>query len=196
MNSYAIDKAGFAKNAQFIASPNFDARPVSSVDSSTEASPQSELSLIVIHNISLPPNQYGGNGIVELFTNQLNPDEHPYYADIYTRKVSSHFLIRRDGTLIQFVSCLSRAWHAGVSNWQGRERCNDFSVGIELEGSDFDAFEAAQYQTLKMLIASLISAYPIQAIVGHSDIAPGRKTDPGPYFDWAQLDTMINGLLY
>ena len=194
MNSYAIDKAGFAKNAQFIASPNFDARPVSGVDSSTEASPQSEVSLIVIHNISLPPNQYGGNGIVELFTNQLNPDEHPYYADIYTRKVSSHFLIRRDGTLIQFVSCLNRAWHAGVSNWHGRERCNDFSVGIELEGSDFDAFEAAQYLPLKMLIASLVSAYPIQAIVGHSDIAPGRKTDPGPYFDWAQFDSMIGKL--
>ncbi len=191
MNSYAIDKAGFAKNAQFIASPNFDTRPVPSVNSGPEASPQSELSLIVIHNISLPPKQYSGNGIIELFTNQLNPDEHPYYADIYTSKVSSHFLIRRDGTLIQFVSCLNRAWHAGVSNWHGRERCNDFSVGIELEGSDFDAFEARQYLTLKMLIASLISAYPIQAIVGHSDIAPGRKTDPGPYFDWAQLDSMI-----
>jgi N-acetyl-anhydromuramoyl-L-alanine amidase len=191
MNSYAIDKAGFAKNAQFIASPNFDARPVSRVDSSTETSPQSELSLIVIHNISLPPNQYGGNGIVELFTNKLNPDEHPYYADIYTRKVSSHFLIRRDGTLIQFVSCLNRAWHAGVSNWHGRERCNDFSIGVELEGSDFDPFDAAQYLTLKMLIASLISAYTIQAIVGHSDIAPGRKTDPGPYFDWGQVNTII-----
>jgi AmpD protein len=195
MNTYAIDKAGFAKNAQLIASPNFDARPVYSVDSSTEANLPSELSLIVIHNISLPPNQYGGNGIVELFTNMLNPDEHPYYADIYTRKVSSHFLIRRDGTLIQFVSCLNRAWHAGVSNWRGRERCNDFSIGIELEGSDFDAFEAAQYLTLKMLIANLIHAYPIQAIVGHSDIAPGRKTDPGPYFDWAQLDTIINSKL-
>lgn len=177
MRTYTIDAAGFAKNAQFIASPNFDARP------------ENEVCLIVIHNISLPPSQYGGNGIVELFTNQLNPNEHPYYAEIYTRKVSSHFLIRRDGKLIQFVSCLSRAWHAGVSNWQERERCNDFSVGIELEGSDFEAFEPAQYQTLKSLIAALASTYQIQAIVGHSDIAPGRKTDPGSYFDWPQIET-------
>ena len=180
MNLYAIDKAGFAISAQFIASPNFDTRPLN------------ELSLIVIHNISLPPSQYGGNGIVELFTNQLNPDEHPYYAEIYTRKVSSHFLIRRDGKLIQFVSCLNRAWHAGVSIWQDRERCNDFSVGIELEGSDFDTFEPAQYLTLKTLTTSLVNNYPIKAIVGHSDIAPNRKTDPGPYFDWAQVDTIID----
>lgn len=176
MNSHAINDAGFATDAKFVASPNFDARP------------ENELSLIVIHNISLPPSQYGGNGIIELFTNQLNPDEHPYYAEIYTRKVSSHFLIRRDGELIQFVSCLNRAWHAGVSNWQGRERCNDFSVGIELEGSDFDAFEVKQYQTLKVLINSLTNTYPIQAIVGHSDIAPNRKTDPGPYFDWSKIN--------
>lgn len=177
MNSYAIDEAGFAINAQFITSPNFDARP------------ENEVCLIVIHNISLPPGQYGGNGIVEVFTNQLDPNEHPYYAEIYTRKVSAHFLIRRDGELIQFVSCLQRAWHAGVSNWQQRERCNDFSVGIELEGSDFEAFEPAQYQTLKNLLAALASTYPIQAIVGHSDIAPGRKSDPGPYFDWQQIET-------
>ncbi len=175
MKTYAIDKAGFAIDAQLIASPNFDARP------------QAEICLIVIHNISLPPNQYGGNGIIELFTNELDPDEHPYYAEIYTRKVSAHFLIRRDGALVQFVSCLERAWHAGASNWQGRERCNDFSVGIELEGSDFEAFEPAQYQTLKKLITSISNAYPIQAIVGHSDIAPGRKTDPGPYFSWLEI---------
>lgn len=176
MKFYAINEAGLANNAQYIASPNFDARP------------ENEISLIVIHNISLPPSRYGGKGIIELFTNQLNPDEHPYYAEIFTRKVSSHFLIRRDGKLIQFVSCLNRAWHAGVSNWNGRERCNDFSVGIELEGSDFEAFEAAQYKTLKILIASIINTYPIQAIVGHSDIAPIRKTDPGPYFDWSKVD--------
>lgn len=175
MKSYTINTAGFAHHAQCIASPNFDTRP------------SNEISLIVIHNISLPPGQYGGNGIIELFTNQLNPDEHPYYAEIYTRQVSAHFLIRRDGELIQFVSCLNRAWHAGISQWQGRERCNDFSVGIELEGSDFEAFEAAQYQTLTTLIKNLTDAYPIQAIVGHSDIAPIRKTDPGPYFDWSQI---------
>ncbi len=179
MKSYAIDEAGFATNTQFIASPNFDARPVI------------ELSLIVIHNISLPPGQYGGNGIVELFTNQLNPSEHPFYTEIHTQKVSAHFLILRNGQLVQFVSCLNRAWHAGVSSWQGRERCNDFSVGIELEGSDFDAFESAQYLTLKTLISSLIKKYPIKAIVGHSDIAPVRKTDPGPYFNWSQINTLL-----
>ena len=173
--NYTINNDGFVTQAQQIASPNFDARP------------DHEISMIVIHNISLPPSQYGGNGIIELFTNQLNPDEHPYYATIHSFKVSAHFLIRRDGTLIQFVSCLERAWHAGKSNWQTRERCNDFSVGIELEGSDFEAFEEVQYQTLNKLVASLKRNYPIQAIVGHSDIAPDRKTDPGPYFDWQKL---------
>ena len=181
MKSYAINASGLALNAEFLASPNYDARPAPGGPSA--------ICLIVIHNISLPPGQYGGNGIVELFSNQLNPNEHPYYAEIYTQKVSSHFLIRRHGELIQFVSCLDRAWHAGLSSWRGRERCNDFSVGIELEGSDFDAFESAQYQTLKLLIASLKQCYPIQAIVGHSDIAPERKTDPGPYFDWGKIES-------
>lgn len=165
--------------AQTIASPNFDARPnACAVD------------MIVIHNISLPPYQYGGDGIVQLFTNQLNPDEHPYYAEIYTRKVSAHFLIRRDGSLIQFVSCSDRAWHAGISEWKGRERCNDFSVGIELEGCDVEAFEPLQYTTLTRLIKSIKSHYPITHIVGHSDIAPGRKTDPGPYFDWNMISSL------
>jgi AmpD protein len=181
MTIYHINQAGFTEGATFIASPNFDARPV------TDSGKTADISLIVVHNISLPPSQYGGNGIIELFTNQLDPHEHPYYAQIHTFKVSAHFLIRRDGSLIQFVSCLDRAWHAGVSNWQGRERCNDFSVGIELEGSDFEAFAPAQYQTLNNLIAGIKKAYPIQSIVGHSDIAPGRKTDPGPYFDWQQV---------
>lgn len=170
-----LNAAGTIKSALQIASPNFDARPAN------------EISLIVIHNISLPPSQYGGAGIIELFTNCLDPNEHPYYAEIYTRKVSSHFLIRRDGALIQFVSTLQRAWHAGASQWQGRERCNDFSVGIELEGSDFEAFEPAQYKTLNLLLKALKKTYPIQQIVGHSDIAPGRKTDPGPYFEWANI---------
>ena len=175
-----INPQGFITSAKQVCSPNFDARPCANA-----ASP--EISLIVIHNISLPPSQYGGNGIIDLFTNTLNPDEHPYYAEIYTRKVSSHFLIRRDGELVQFVSCLQRAWHAGVSNWLGRERCNDFSVGIELEGSDFEAFEPVQYKSLQQLLALLKQTYPIQHIVGHSDIAPGRKTDPGPYFDWSTI---------
>ncbi len=182
MIAIKINKKGFANTAKLITSPNFDARP------STKES-DTEISMVVIHNISLPPSQYGGTGIIELFTNTLNPNEHPYYAEIYTRKVSSHFLIRRDGELLQFVSCLQRAWHAGVSSWQGHERCNDFSVGIELEGSDFEIFEPAQYTTLQSLINALKNTYPIQTIVGHSDIAPGRKTDPGPYFDWDKINT-------
>jgi AmpD protein len=174
---YTLDADGYVQSATQIASPNFDARPENT-----------KIDLIVIHNISLPPNIYAGLGVVQLFTNQLNPNEHPYYAEIHTRKVSSHFFIRRDGELIQFVSCLQRAWHAGASEWQGRERCNDFSVGIELEGSDFETFEAAQYQALKSLLKALKKTYPIQHIVGHSDIAPGRKTDPGSYFEWHKIE--------
>lgn len=185
MELYKIDNEGFVNHALQIASPNFDAR-VTNADTISAG-----INLIVIHNISLPPSQYGGDGIIQLFTNTLNPNEHPYYAEIYSRKVSSHFLIRRDGRLIQFVSCLQRAWHAGVSNWQGRERCNDFSVGVELEGSDYEAFELAQYNTLNALITAIQLSYPIAAIVGHSDIAPGRKTDPGPYFEWHRLSYPI-----
>ena len=178
MHIININQDGICDEAKFISSPNLDVRP----------SPD-DISLIVIHNISLPPNQYGGNGVIELVTNQLNPDEHPYYAEIAHLKVSSHFFIRRDGELIQFASCNDRAWHAGASHWQGRERCNDFSIGVELEGSDFEAFEPIQYETLKTLIASIKARYPIQAITGHSDIAPGRKTDPGAYFDWSHIKT-------
>jgi AmpD protein len=178
MHIININQDGICDEAKFISSPNLDVRP----------SPD-DISLIVIHNISLPPNQYGGNGVIELFTNRLNPDEHPYYAEIAHLKVSSHFFIRRDGELIQFASCNDRAWHAGASHWQGRERCNDFSIGVELEGSDFEAFEPIQYETLKTLIASIKARYPIQAITGHSDIAPGRKTDPGAYFDWSHIKT-------
>ena len=173
-----LNSLGYIESATQIASPNFDARP------------ETEISIIVIHNISLPPNEYGGAGIVQLFTNGLNPNEHPYYAEIHTHKVSSHFLIRRDGELIQFVSCLQRAWHAGVSQWQGRERCNDFSVGIELEGSDFEAFEAAQYKMLQSLVKCLQKTYNIQQVLGHSDIAPSRKTDPGPYFEWKKIEIL------
>lgn len=171
-----IDVSGFASPALHLLSPNKDARPA-----------ETDVNMIVVHNISLPPNQYGGPGIVQLFTNQLDPLEHPYYAEIAHLKVSSHFLIRRTGELIQFVSCAQRAWHAGQSQWQGRERCNDFSVGIELEGSDFEPFEDAQYATLQALVDALKKRYPIQHVVGHSDIAPGRKTDPGPFFDWQRL---------
>jgi len=175
MNALNFNEDGWINHHIRIPSPNFDARPLG------------EISLIVIHNISLPPSQYGGNGIIELFTNRLNPHDHPYYADIYQHKVSAHFFIRRDGQLIQFVSCLDRAWHAGKSNWQGRERCNDFSVGIELEGSDFEAFEPAQYDVLNHLLKSLMKMYSVKVITGHSEIAPDRKTDPGPFFDWSKV---------
>lgn len=189
MKAIQIDQAGWVirqnkeDDIQHIQSPNFDARP--------GGEQAATIDMIVIHNISLPPFEYGGNGVIELFTNQLNPDEHPYYAEIQSLKVSSHFFIRRDGKLIQFISCLARAWHAGASQWHNRERCNDFSVGIELEGSDIAPFETAQYATLIQLIQALLARYPIQHVVGHADIAPGRKTDPGPYFDWDKVNTLI-----
>lgn len=176
MQNLKINQDGICPQAQFIESPNHDLREID------------DINLIVIHNISLPPNNFGGEGVIDLFTNQLNTNDHPYYAEIAHLKVSSHFFIRRDGSLIQFVPCTKRAWHAGVSKWEGREKCNDFSIGIELEGSDFEAFEPKQYDTLKLLIESLKMTYPIQSVVGHSDIAPGRKTDPGPYFNWNEID--------
>lgn len=176
MTLLEINQDGIVSQATYIASPNCDNRPDAS-----------DIAMVVIHNISLPPQRYGGPGVEQLFTNRLNADEHPYYAEIRDLKVSSHFFIRRDGQLLQFVPCTQRAWHAGVSEWQGRQRCNDFSIGIELEGSDVDAFEAAQYATLSQLLNTLQQAYPIRHVVGHSDIAPGRKTDPGPFFDWNKL---------
>ncbi len=168
-----IDATGLLDTAQFIASPNCDERPIGT-----------DISLLVIHNISLPPNEFGGDGVIELFTNQINPQAHPYYQSLQELKVSAHFFIRRDGTTIQFVSCHDRAWHAGVSRWQGKDRCNDYSIGIELEGSDITPFTDAQYTTLIALTQCLCGHYPIKDIAGHSDIAPDRKTDPGPYFDW------------
>ena len=176
-----IDAAGLLDTAQFIASPNCDERPIGT-----------DISLLVIHNISLPPNEFDGNGVIELFTNQINPEAHPYYQTLQELKVSAHFFIRRDGTTIQFVSCHDRAWHAGVSSWQGKDRCNDYSIGIELEGSDTTPFTDAQYTTLIALTKCLCDRYPIQHIAGHSDIAPGRKTDPGSYFDWQCYNSRIN----
>lgn len=171
-----IDSHGTVSPARFIASPHCDWRPHAD-----------DIALIVIHNISLPPGESGGDGVIALFTGQLHPDAHPYYAEVYQLRVSAHFFIRRDGELIQFVPCSKRAWHAGVSNWQGRERCNDYSIGIELEGDDATPFTDAQYQQLQQLTILLKATYPIVAITGHSDIAPGRKTDPGPYFDWKRV---------
>lgn len=167
---------GWFTSARHIVSPNQDARP--------DGMP---VDLVVIHAISLPPGQFGGDGVAQLFTNTLDPQEHPYYAGIAGVRVSAHFYIRRDGALIQFVPITARAWHAGVSSWQGRERCNDFSIGIELEGDDETAFESAQYQTLQRLLQQLQMVLPIQAITSHSHVAPGRKTDPGPCFDWAPV---------
>ena len=177
---WTFDAAGVLPAAHQIPSPNCDARP-----------PGCGIELIVIHNISLPPGCFGGDAIAQLFTNCLDPSADPYFRDIADALVSSHFLIRRDGELIQFVPCGDRAWHAGASQWRGRDRCNDFSVGIELEGCDDVPFEESQYQVLDRLIDVLRDAYPIADCVGHSDIAlpRGRKTDPGPYFEWARLGT-------
>lgn len=171
-----ITDDGYADVARVVASPNCDERPLGA-----------QVELIVIHNISLPPGEFGGAGIVDLFLNHLDPAQHPYYQSIAALRVSAHFLIRRDGELIQFVSCEKRAWHAGVSSWRGRSRCNDFSVGIELEGCDSSSFEDAQYAQLLPLLRALHVRYPVVDVQGHSDIAPDRKTDPGPHFDWQRL---------
>lgn len=162
--------------ALYVASPNFDARP-----------PGSVIDTLVIHAISLPPGEYGGNDIEQLFCNRLNNDGHTFYSEIAGLKVSAHLLIRRDGQVIQFVPFQERAWHAGMSEFQGRSRVNDFSIGIELEGSDFSPFEEAQYLALAAVTQALRRAYPQilpERIVGHVDIAPQRKRDPGPYFNW------------
>ena len=170
---------GCLDGARLVVSPNSDERPAGEA-----------VSLLVVHAISLPPNEFGGPGIEALFTNTLDPNAHPYYREIEGQRVSAHFLIRRDGGLVQFVSCDLRAWHAGVSSWRGRERCNDFSIGVELEGCDEQKFESVQYETLNRLVAALKRRYPLEAIVGHSDIAPGRKTDPGPNFDWSRISAL------
>ena len=176
MQTPDFDADGWFLRAQRIPSPNCDARPDGAC-----------IELVVIHNISLPPGVFDGDAVIALFTNRLDWEAHPYYRGIRDLRVSAHFLIRRDGRLIQFVPCALRAWHAGASSWQGRERCNDFSVGIELEGSDDVPFTEAQYAALTPLIAALKRRYPILGLAGHSDIAPGRKTDPGPCFDWRRL---------
>ena len=161
---------------RIVASPNFDERPVGV-----------EVSLVVLHSISLPPGEYGGDAIERFFTNCLDPKSHEYFESIHSLRVSSHYLVRRDGGLVQFVPPEKRAWHAGASSWRGRERCNDFSIGIELEGTDDSPFEDAQYQALAEILQLLKKQFPLRDIAAHSDIAPGRKTDPGARFDWARL---------
>ncbi len=172
----AVGGDGVVAGVRQVPSPNCDERPGGA-----------RIELLVIHSISLPPGEFGGPGIVQLFTNALDHGAHPYYAVLRGLRVSAHFLIRRRGQILQFVPCTRRAWHAGESRWRGRSRCNDFSVGVELEGSDQRPFTESQYRALARLGRALAAAYPIRAAAGHSDIAPGRKTDPGLRFDWARL---------
>jgi N-acetyl-anhydromuramoyl-L-alanine amidase len=170
---------GLLENVRQVLSPHHDARPDGMAPD-----------LLVIHNISLPPAEFGGPWIEKLFNGHLPPDVHPYFATVQGARVSAHLLVRRDGEIVQFVPLHRRAWHAGASQYEGRSACNDFSIGIELEGTDEIFFEDAQYDTARKVIHALRAAYPTLSptrIVGHSDIAPGRKTDPGSAFDWARL---------
>jgi len=180
MTTYTIDTiSGIMQEARQVPSPNFDRRPEGCV-----------IDLLVIHGISLPPNEFGGPYIDQLFTNTLDCDAHPYFDGLRGLRVSSHLLLRRDGELVQYVPFIHRAWHAGVSRWQGRERCNDFSIGIELEGCDHLPYTEQQYRRLIPLCAAILAAYPQispDRVVGHCHIAPERKTDPGPSFDWQRL---------
>ena len=167
---------GVINTARQVTCTHFDERP-----------PHHSVSLLVIHNISLPPGQFGGPYIEQLFTGSLSPDEHPFFKEIFQLRVSSHLLIRRDGELVQFVGLDKRAWHAGLSSFQGQSRCNDFSVGIELEGTDNSPYTQEQYDKLVEVTFAITKRYPeitLGRIVGHCDIAPGRKQDPGPAFDW------------
>jgi len=177
-----VDAAGRVDQARYLASPNCDGRP-----------PGEAITLLVIHNISLPPGEFGGDGVLRLFANQLDYAAHPYYRSLTGLRVSAHFLIRRAGELLQFVPCTMRAWHAGASCWRGRGGCNDFSIGIELEGTDAVPYTAPQYRVLSQLARALRSTYAITDIVGHCDIAPARKTDPGPSFDWLRFRLSMEG---
>lgn len=188
--AFHFAKDGWLSLASHQRSPNFDARPAGCVPD-----------LLVIHAISLPPGEFANAFsdasfyIDDLFLNQLELSKHPDFEQLREVKVSAHFLIRRNGDLVQFVGTDQRAWHAGVSEFMGRERCNDFSIGIELEGSDFVPFEAAQYVTLVNLTGALLQHYPIRHIVGHQDIAPDRKTDPGPFFEWSRYQHLLQNYL-
>jgi AmpD protein len=172
---------GWLAAARRVPSPNFGERPAGGA-----------IDLALIHSISLPPGEYGGDEIERLFTNTLDWNAHPYFEQIRGIEVSSHFVIRRDGELLQFVSCDARAWHAGRSSFRGREHCNDFSIGIELEGLEGEGFEASQYDALAALLRELRATYPLQAVTGHEHVAPGRKQDPGPGFDWPRLSQMLH----
>jgi AmpD protein len=176
-------KSGLMRGARQVASPNYDSRPAGI-----------EADLIVVHGISMPPGEFGGPWIDRLFTNTLPPEAHPYFAEVGSLRVSSHVVVMRDGAVTQYVQFTERAWHAGKSSFEGREACNDFSVGVELEGTDTLPYEAAQYGALAKVVAALCTAYPRLSpdrLAGHSDIAPGRKTDPGPAFDWQLARRLI-----
>ena len=175
-----VGPGDWLEGARRVRSPNADARPADTA-----------VTLVVVHGISLPPGRFGGDAIERLFTNRLDRDAHPCFHTLAGLRVSAHFLIRRDGALVQFVACSERAWHAGVSRWNGRERCNDFSIGVELEGTDERPYTAKQYRRLAALVRRLAARWPIADVAGHSDVAPGRKTDPGPSFDWARLRRLI-----
>lgn len=172
---------GWLREAVVLRSPNFGPRP-----------PQAHIDLIVVHSISLPPGQYAGDAVQQLFTNRLDWQAHPYYEQIRGLQVSSHFYIRRSGELWQFVSCDDRAWHAGRSRYRGRDNCNDDSVGVELEGLEGETFEPAQYETLARVCRALAGRYPIAHVAGHEHIAPGRKHDPGPGFDWCRIQQLLD----
>ncbi len=176
-------RAGWLRGARRCASPNFGPRPAGAT-----------VDLVVVHSISLPPGEYGGDAIEQLFTNRLDWNAHPYYQQIRGLEVSAHFVVRRDGELLQFVSCDARAWHAGASVWRGRADCNDYSVGVELEGLEGERFEAAQYARLATLIKALSRRYPVTAVAGHEHVAPGRKNDPGAGFDWPLLRSTLGAL--
>lgn len=171
---------GVVAGIRHVASPNCDERP-----------PGEPVTLLVVHSISLPPGRFGGDAVERLFTNTLDPAADPYYAGLAGLKVSAHFFVRRSGELVQFVPVGLRAWHAGASSWRGRARCNDFSIGVELEGADELAYEPAQYAALAALAAALRAALPLTDIAAHADIAPARKTDPGPSFDWPRLLSLL-----
>ncbi len=171
--AWIIDGEGWCRAARREPSPNCDERPEGAITD-----------LLVIHNISLPPGEFGGSYIADLFCNRLDYTVHPYFEQLRPLRVSAHFLIRRDGEVVQFVPAHRRAWHAGASSFDGRERCNDFSIGIEMEGTDFEAFTEAQYHALVRLSQALVTRYGLAAVAGHEHIAPVRKTDPGPFFDW------------
>ena len=178
----AVWQLGWWRHARHVASPNCGPRPEGLA-----------VTLAVVHSISLPPGEYGSAEVERFFTNQLDWDAHPYFDSLRDVQVSAHFFIRRDGRAVQFVSCDDRAWHAGVSEWAGRGQCNDWSIGVELEGLEGQRFEPAQYGTLSRLLRSLARRYPVRCVVGHEHIAPGRKADPGPGFDWRGLSHALGG---